>query len=114
MPALRGIGLAIALLFAPVASAGAVEVLIDGKPIDLPVCGGTPGLACGPGQWCEYPREHACGADDTFGTCRLSPRICSQIYQPVCGCNGRTYGNSCSARGAGTDVAHIGACRSGG
>jgi hypothetical protein len=74
-------------------------------------CGGFAGLTCDDGEYCQYEADAMCGAADQMGTCQPQPEACIEIYAPVCGCDGTTYGNGCMAAGAGTSVAHDGACK---
>ncbi|CAN5168361.1 hypothetical protein BH09PSE2_BH09PSE2_11430 [soil metagenome] len=39
------------------------------------------------------------------------PQVCTDIYQPVCGRDGRTYPNACVAHANGARVRHAGECR---
>lgn len=38
-------------------------------------------------------------------------KICIQVYAPVCGADGKTYGNKCYAEVADVDIKHEGKCR---
>ena len=38
-------------------------------------------------------------------------RVCNKIYQPVCGCNNKTYGNSCEAESFGITSYTQGVCK---
>ena len=79
-------------------------------PVAGAMCGGLQGLACGTGQYCDYPAAAMCGAADQTGICRPRPEVCTEHYQPVCGCDGNTYSNACTAASQGVSVASQGEC----
>lgn len=74
------------------------------------VCGGLAGLACAKDEFCNYPLEAMCGAADATGTCERMPELCTEQYEPVCGCDGKTHGNACAAHAAGVSIVSAGEC----
>jgi Kazal-type serine protease inhibitor domain len=38
-------------------------------------------------------------------------KVCTAQYDPVCGCNLKTYGNACAASAASIRVIYIGECK---
>ncbi len=67
-------------------------------------------VTCGEGSFCEFP--WGCGEGDHAGNCYNNSVIggCITVWQPVCGCNGKTYGNDCERRVAGVSKRSEGEC----
>jgi len=96
------------------ANATGISVAREGSceppPPEPKSCGGFIGASCGEKEFCAYEPEARCGIADMPGVCRARPGACVEVYIPVCGCDGKTYGNDCMADFAGVSVAKPGAC----
>lgn len=93
------------------ASLEGVSVLHDGPcETEEVTCGGFAGDTCGADEYCYFEAGTYCDYADATGVCRPRPEACAEILAPVCGCDGRTYGNQCHAASAGASVYHVGEC----
>ncbi len=67
----------------------------------------APAALCAPTEYCALAHGQ-CGSSQ--GLCTVKPEMCNQQYVPVCGCDGKTHGNACSAGSAGVNIASDGEC----
>jgi hypothetical protein len=66
--------------------------------------------SCGRGEFCNLGGKAHCGRTGGPGVCALRPQACIALFDPVCGCDGTTFGNACAAHAAGVGVDHGGPC----
>ena len=72
-------------------------------------CGTFPGGFCNDGLYCSRP-EGSCRLLGGTGTCAVIPDVCTDEFNPVCGCDGTTYPNPCEAARVQATIDYTGEC----
>ena len=72
-------------------------------------CGGLLSEDCGANHWCDAGPGQ-CGIDNPPGQCVDIGAVCPDLFQPVCGCDAKTYPNNCERQHSKAQLAHDGKC----
>jgi hypothetical protein len=64
-------------------------------------------LDCDKDSFCLFEGGKCVGP----GVCAPKPEVCFDLYKPVCGCDGKTYSNTCDACANGMSILHQGECK---
>jgi Domain of unknown function (DUF6748)/Kazal-type serine protease inhibitor domain len=90
----------------------ASEFYVPVRPSNKPQSCGTRGQQepCPDGMFCNFPPSASCGRTDKPGVCEPVMHDCPDDDAPVCGCDGRDYGNACKAAQHAMSVDFEGPC----
>lgn len=64
---------------------------------------------CPAGQYCRIP-DGTCDIMGQWGTCKTVPDGCPEYWDPVCGCDQKTYGNECELEASSMGLDYPGEC----